>query len=145
MGFHQSFLFKEDVTDSQGRGGRQGLGCTTSASSLCRPCSRPPGTAHTVHRVQNTSRDPRKCLNFIYNQKTQGTFRSKKKGFPSGSVVKNLPTDTGDAGLIPESRRSPGGGNGNSLQYSCLGNPMDRGAWWAAVHGVAKSQTRLRN
>jgi len=44
-------------------------------------------------------------------------------------------------GSIPESGRSPGGGNGNPLQYSCLENSMDRGAWWATVHGVAKSQT----
>ena len=60
------------------------------------------------------------------------------------SVVKNPPVnagDTGDAGSIPELGRSPGGGNGNSLQCSCLENPMDRGAWWATVHGVAKSQT----
>ena len=46
-----------------------------------------------------------------------------------------------DVGLIPGLGRSPGGGNGNLLQYSCLGNPMDRGAWWATVHGVMKSQT----
>ena len=58
-------------------------------------------------------------------------------------VVKNLPDKDGDikyACLIPGSRRSLGGGNGNPLQYSCLGNPMGRGAWWAAVHGVAKSR-----
>ena len=48
-------------------------------------------------------------------------------GIPGGSVVKNLPANAGDAGLIPESGRSPGGGNGNPLQYSCLGNPMDGG------------------
>ena len=48
-----------------------------------------------------------------------------------------------DAGLIPGSGRSPGGGNGNPLQYSCLENPMDRGAWWATVHGVTKSWTGL--
>ena len=57
-----------------------------------------------------------------------------------------LPANTGDArnsGLIPRLGRSPGEGNGNPLQYSCLGNLMDRGAWWATVHGVAKSQTRL--
>ena len=56
---------------------------------------------------------------------------SKLQGFPGGSVVKNPPRNTGDAGSIPESERSPGGGNGNPLQYSCLENPMDRGARWA--------------
>ena len=50
--------------------------------------------------------------------------------------------DIGDVGLIPASGRSPGRGHGNSLQYSCLKNPMDRGAWWAMVHWVAKNQTR---
>ena len=58
-------------------------------------------------------------------------------GFPGGSVVKNLPANAGDLGLICGSGRSPGRGHGNPLQYSCLGNPMDRGAWWALVHGVA--------
>ena len=65
-------------------------------------------------------------------------------GFPGSSVLKNLPVnagDAGDVGLIPGLRRSPGEGNGNPLQYSCLENPMDRGAWWAIGHGVAKSQT----
>ena len=61
----------------------------------------------------------------------------------SGSVVNNLPANAGDAGSIPGLRGSPGGGNGNPLQYSCLRNPMDRGAWRATVHGVAKSQTGL--
>ena len=65
-------------------------------------------------------------------------------GFPGGSVVKNPPANAGDAGSIPGSGRSPGVGNGNPLQYSCLGNPMDRGAWWAAVYGVAQSRTRLK-
>ena len=63
-------------------------------------------------------------------------------------AVKNLPAnagDIGDAGLIPGLRRSPGEGNGNPLQYSCLENPVDRGAWCAIVHGVAKSQTRLKH
>ena len=57
---------------------------------------------------------------------------------PGGAVVKNLPANTGDtrdAGSIPGSRRSPGTGNGNPLQYSCLENAMNRGAWWAIVHG----------
>ena len=59
-------------------------------------------------------------------------------------VVKNLPADAGDTGnigLIPGSGRSPGGGHGNPLQYSCLENPVDRGAWWATVHGVSQSRT----
>ena len=55
--------------------------------------------------------------------------------FPHGSVVKNLPANAGDADSIPGSGRSPGGGHGNPLQYPCLENPMDRGAWWATVHG----------
>ena len=61
-------------------------------------------------------------------------------------MVKNPPVSTEDArdtGLIPGSGRSPGGGNGNPLQYSCLGNPMDRGAWWATAHEVAKNWTKL--
>ena len=64
--------------------------------------------------------------------------------FLDGSVVKNLPVTAGNARKAgPESRESPGVGNSNPLQYSCLGNPMDRGAWWATVHGVAKSLTGL--
>jgi len=59
-------------------------------------------------------------------------------GFSGGSVVKSLPSNAGDAGSIPGSGRSPGEGNDKPLQYSCLQNPMDRGAWRAAVHGVAK-------
>ena len=64
--------------------------------------------------------------------------------FPSGSMEKNPPAragDTGDMGLIPGLGRSPGEGHGNTLQYSCLKNPIDRGAWRATVPGVAKSQT----
>ena len=60
------------------------------------------------------------------------------RGFPGDSVVKNLPAnvgDTGDWGSIPGSGRPPEEGNGNSLQYSCLGNPMDRGAWWTKFMG----------
>ena len=60
------------------------------------------------------------------------------EGFPGGSVVKNLPANAEDVGSVPGWGRSPGEGNGNPLKYSCLGNPMDRGAWWATVHGVAK-------
>ena len=53
-------------------------------------------------------------------------------------MIKNPPAKARDAGLIPGSERSPGEGNGNPLQYSCLKNPMDRGAWWTVVHGVTK-------
>ena len=65
----------------------------------------------------------------------------KHTGFQCGVVVKNPPANAGDAGSIPVLGRSPGGGNGNPLQFSCLGNPLDREAWWAPVHGVAKSWT----
>ena len=58
-------------------------------------------------------------------------------------MVKDLPANGGDAGLIPGSGRFPGEGNGNPLQYSCLENPMDGGAWWSTVHGVTKRRTRL--
>ena len=57
--------------------------------------------------------------------------------------VKNPPANTEDVGSIPRSGRSPGEGNGNPLQYSCLENPMDRGGWRATVHGVTKSRTGL--
>ena len=64
-------------------------------------------------------------------------------GFPGGSDVKESACNVGDLGLIPESGRSPGGGHGYPLQYSCLENPLDREAWRAIAHAVAKSQTRL--
>ena len=63
--------------------------------------------------------------------------------FLGGSVVKNPPANAGDASSLPMWERSPGEENGNPVQYSCLENPMDRGAWRATVHGVAKSWTRL--
>ena len=68
-----------------------------------------------------------------------------QKGFPGGSEVKASACNAEDLGLIPESERSPGEGNGNPLQYSCLENPMDGGAWWATFHWVAKSQILLSN
>ena len=61
--------------------------------------------------------------------------------FPSGSVVKNPPANAGDPGSTPGSGISPGEGNGNPLQYSCLENSMDRGAWLATVHEVAELDT----
>ena len=70
---------------------------------------------------------------------------SRARGFPRSSVSKESACNAGDLSSIPGSGRSPGEGNGNPLQYSCLENPMDREAWWVIVHGVAKSQTRLRD
>ena len=72
-------------------------------------------------------------------------------GLPGGSVVKNTPANAGDSGSIPGSGRSTGEGNGSPLQYSCLGNPMDRGAWQAEAHRsqrvkhdlATKQQTRI--
>ena len=63
--------------------------------------------------------------------------------FPGGSDGKQSAFYAGDPGSTPGSGRSPGEGNGNPIQYSCLKNPMDRGAWWAVVYGVKKSQTQL--
>ena len=65
------------------------------------------------------------------------------QGFPGGSEVKASACNAGDLGLIPGWGRSPGEGNGNPLHYSCLENHMDREAWQATVHGIAKSRTRL--
>ena len=67
------------------------------------------------------------------------------KGFPGGSDSKAPVCSAGDLDSFPGLGRSPGEGNGSPLQYSHLENPMDRGAWWATVHGVAKSWTRLRD
>ena len=62
--------------------------------------------------------------------------------FPGGSVSEESACNAGDPGSIPGSGKSPGEGNGNSLQYSCLVNSMDRGAWWTTVHGITKSQNQ---
>ena len=66
-----------------------------------------------------------------------------RNSFPGGSVARNSPANAGGEGSIPGLGRSPGEGNGNTLQYSCLESSMDGGAWWATVQGVAESQTRL--
>ena len=82
--------------------------------------------------------------NFASVRKVESSMQLKKPrslGFPGGSVVKNLPANAGDVGSIPGLGRSPGVGNGDQLQYSCLENFTDRGAWWAPVHGVAESDT----
>ena len=70
----------------------------------------------------------------------KGPSNTNNLGFPGGSAVKNPPAEARDTGSVPGSGRSFGEGNGNLPQYSCLENPMDRGAWRAAVHGIAKKQ-----
>ena len=69
----------------------------------------------------------------------------RKMGFPGGSDGKEPTCNEGDPGSILGSGRSPGGGHGNPHQYSCLQNPMDRGAWWATLHGVTKRWAQLSN
>ena len=66
---------------------------------------------------------------------------SNEWGFPGGLLVKNLLANLEDVGSITGSRSFPGEGNGNPVQYSCLESPMDRGAWWVTVHGVAKERS----
>ena len=99
-------------------------------------------------KLQRRTRWPRKCgmkedraSGQVLTSPAFNGWIEEVEGFPGGSVVKNPPTNAEDVGLILHSGRSPEEGNGYPLQYSCLGNPMDRGGWWAIVHGVAKSQT----
>ena len=80
------------------------------------------------------------CPGDLLSKSSKLTF---SRASPGGSEDKASACNAGDPGLIPGLGRSPGEGNGNPLQYSCLENPMDRGAWWATVHGVTKSRTRL--
>ena len=83
----------------------------------------------------------RKKLNLKW---TNGLYRHVTKlGFPGGSLAKNPPANAGDVGLLSELGRSHGEGNSDSLQYSCLENPMDRGAWQATVHGVTRVRHNL--
>ena len=105
----------------------------------------------TVNNLQTTECSPMSFVSWGHVKKSQGfrlqvysTLNSKlktEKDFPHSSVDKELTCNAGDLGLIPGSGRSPGEANGNPLQYPCLENPMDRGAWRATVHGVAKSRT----
>jgi len=79
------------------------------------------------------------------NRNSLGSNLCQVKGFPEVSMVRNLPANKRDVGLGSRSGRFTGEGNGNPLQYSCLENPMDRGAWWMTIHGVIKRQTQLSN
>ena len=89
------------------------------------------------HEIAAFQGQPGPCIGWMPVQSVA------EMSIPRGSVVKNPAANAGDLGSIPGPGRSPGGGNDNPLQYSCLENPMDRGGWQATGHGVAKSQTRL--
>ena len=104
-----------------------------------------PGTywARDQSVVNELNESHRLCLLRFF---VPGNIHRHPKGFPGGAGVKNLPANARDTRVmvsIPGSGRSPEVGNGNPLQYFCLGNPTDRGAWGATVHGVAKSWTQL--
>ena len=92
---------------------------------------------HSVYRCIHKTKLP-----YVYAY-VYISINLKYKGFPGGSGGKESACNAGDPGSIPGSGGSPGEGNANPLQYSCLGNPMDRGSWWAIAHGVAKSWTQL--
>ena len=85
----------------------------------------------------------RTLKSLLQHHSSKASILGPSAGFPGSLDGKASACNAGDPGSIPGSGRSPGEGNGNSLQYSCLENPMDGGAWWATVHGVAKNQTRL--
>ena len=128
---------------------------TQSCPTLCNPidCSQPGYSVHGDSPGKNTgvwvampsSRESSTLFFVIFFQSLASffSFGVCNLGFPGGSVVKSLPANAGDTGLISGSGRSPGEGNGNPLQYSHLENSVDRGAWRAIVHSVAKSQTSL--
>ena len=85
----------------------------------------------------------RKLIFFFFLMEEKEKVARQLWGFPGGSEDKESACNAGDLGSNPGSERSPGEGKGNSFQYSCLGNPMDRGACWATVHGVEKKRTQL--
>ena len=100
------------------------------------PGARPPALTASA-RPEGGKRDPRRPVG--HRQAVEGPL-GRRRGLPGRPAIKSPPAMRA---LIPGSGRSPGGGNGNPLQYSCLGNPMDRGVRRATVHGVAESQTQL--
>ena len=112
----------------------KGKGYTAIYENLDIPNKGQSKTFHLLYKTIHPQRSFRK-LNLL---KTFTMMYSVLWGFPGGSVVKNTPANAGDAVSIPGSRRSPGEGNGNPLQYSYLGNPIHRGTWWTTVHEVTK-------
>ena len=117
-------------------------------SSLIRNRTRPPCTGNTKPQPLDHQKSQQTVLSAFAREinflsRTTLEMSMEGKGLPGGSVVKDPPANLGDSGSIPGSGRSPGEWNGNPLQYPCLGNLMDRGAWPATICGAAKSQTQL--
>ena len=114
-----------------------------SCLTLCDPmdCSPPGCSVHGVY--SHSDRDKANDIVQMWENEKGLCLRFEgvpvTRGFPGGSVVKNLPVNAGDSSLIPGSGRSSGGGNGSPLKYSCLENLIDKGAWWATVQGVARA------
>ena len=96
-----------------------------------------------TRKYQNSPFFPKQRHQDLSGSESQASGFLELTSFPGGSEDKASACNAGDQGSIPGLGRSPGEGNGNPLQYSCLDNPMDGGAWWATVDGVAQSQTRL--
>ena len=97
-------------------------------------------STHGHHQMVNTKI---RLIIFLAAEDAEPLYSQEKEDQIGGSEVKASAHNVGDLGSIPGSGRSPGEGNGNPLQYSCLENPMNGGAWWATVHGVTKSRTQL--
>ena len=128
---------------------------TQSGATLCDPmdCSPPGSSIHGIFQARvlewvaisfsRGSSPPRDWTQVSHIASRCFYHLNHEGSFPGGSVGKESACNVEDLGLIPGWGRSPGEGNGNPLQYSCLENLMDGGAWWAAVHGITKSRTRL--
>ena len=114
-------------------GKMQFLKVQSLSTLVCSWCFSWPVWEHTNHNLQFPPLQRFLLITLIF----QG-------GFPGGSVVKNPPANAGDVGSVPRLGRCPGKGHGNPLQYSCLENPMDWGAWRATVHGFAESDTTTK-
>ena len=94
---------------------------------------------------QNVALEGKNCWPWAWDHQMKNSVDLRKTlGFPGGSVVKNLPASAANTGSISGLGKSPGEGNGNPFQYSCLENPRDGGAWWASIYGVTQSWTRLK-
>ena len=117
-------VIRQQKEDRQNRNGATRTFCLPGCLCLVRPSARSPDVTYIFSRAQGPNN-----RSLYYSQVPV----SKGKAFSGGSVVKNPPANAEDLGSIPGLGRSPGGGNSNPLQCSCLGNPMDRGAWQATV------------